>query len=92
MVVDRFAEPMNRIWCLYEISRAEELTKQCRSTVDGRELSNATKGTLDTITAALVKVRASKSDATSQEDRMKVLFHILDGVQIRSFRSLEQLR
>jgi len=78
MVLDAHAEPMQRIWCLYEVSRAKKFNKELRLIVDEGGLEKATIETLEDISASLRKVRAFNANSSSQSDKDKILYRILN--------------
>lgn len=95
MVVDRTAEPMRRIWCLFEVSRAEYFHKNFQLIVDEGIVENASIETLKEISSTLVGVRAYKANSSDKMDKLKILYRILDpeykillGVTFDVFKSM----
>ena len=60
MVIDGSAEPISRIWCLYEVSQVKHYDKPLQLIVDEGDLLNASVDTLNEISESLLKVWASE--------------------------------
>jgi len=84
MVLDGRAEPMARIWCLFEISRAKELAQPFELIVGEGPLAQSELKTLEEISEKLVAVRASDANASSKDDKLKIHYRILDPVRKRT--------
>jgi len=78
MILDGFAEPMNRIWCLYEIARAKDLNKSFQLITDEGDLGNASIKTMEDISKSLINLRASKAKASNQSDKDAIHYRIID--------------
>jgi len=89
MVLDGRAEPMRRIWCLYEVGRAKDFNKQFQLIVDDGELAKASDKTLEEISESLLKLRASDATASRESDKYAIHYQILDPAIKRVCTSFE---
>jgi len=76
MVLNAKAEPMSRIWCLFEIHRAKELNQSFELIGEEGSLTNSSTVNLEGIAEKLVNVRASKADASNDDDKLKIHYRI----------------
>merc|ERR1740124_876949 len=92
MVLDGSAEPMSRIWCLYEVARAKHYAKPFQLIVDEGDLVNAKIDTLNGISKSLLNVRAAKAESSNELDKQKIHFRILDPVRKNQLTTFEQYK
>jgi len=92
MVLDGSAEPMSRIWCLYEVARAKHYAKPFQLIVDEGDLVNASIDTLNGISKSLLNVRAGKAESSNELDKQKIHFRILDPVRKNQYTTFEQYK
>eukprot|EP00927_Polykrikos_kofoidii_P034872 TRINITY_DN29491_c0_g1_i1.p1 TRINITY_DN29491_c0_g1~~TRINITY_DN29491_c0_g1_i1.p1 ORF type:complete len:701 (+),score=46.41 TRINITY_DN29491_c0_g1_i1:22-2103(+) len=86
MVMDSNAEPLKRIWCLYEVVRAQELRKKLTLVDDAGARGDARKSSLlDIKTILLMRkihtLSAYDADASVMDDKLSIWFKILDSSQ-----------
>jgi len=77
MVLDATAKPMQRIWCIYEISRAEEFNKSFQLITDEGGIENSSVKTLEAISDCLLGLYAFDAEASDQSDKEKIQYEIL---------------
>lgn len=77
MVLDRRTEPITRIWCLFEVSRAKDFNQAFRLIFDGGDLAKAGASTLEEISARVFKLTAFEANASRASDKDAILYHIL---------------
>merc|ERR1740124_550221 len=78
MVLDGSAAPMHRIWCLFEIARAKRFDKDFQLITDDGDLEKAPIEMMDKISINLIKLRASKANASNEDDKIAIHYRILD--------------
>jgi len=89
MVLDGSAEPMQRIWCLYEIARAKHFNKDFQLITDDGDLGKASIETMGKISMSLIKLRASKAKASNEDDKDAIHYRIIDPVWQKAISSFE---
>jgi len=92
MILDGSAEPMRRIWCLYEVSRAEHFKKDFKLINDDGDLSKADIGIIDEISKSLIKLRASEANASNVNDKNAIHYRILDPAAKNLIGSFEHFK
>ena len=93
MVLDSRAEPMRRLWCLYEVGRASQFKQALWLIVDEGDLANASASTLEEISDRLLELRACKANASRASDELAIHYRILDPAaksQVGSFEFFKQ--
>ena len=89
MVLDGRAEPMRRIWCLYEVSRARHFKQAFQLIVDEGTLANVSVSTLEEISESLRNLRAFNANASRASDQEAIHFRILDPEFRSKYRTLK---
>ena len=78
MVLEDHAEPARRIWCIYEVIRTNEFSKELHIIVDGGNLLNAIIEMIKEISDDLRSVSAFTVGSSVQFNKDKILYQILD--------------
>lgn len=83
MVLDGDANPVKRIWCLFEINQADQFGKPFRLIVDEGDLGEVDKGEADrklieNIGDELNKMRAYNADASQEYDKIAIHYRVMD--------------
>jgi len=85
MVLDGSAQPMHRIWCLFEIARAKRFDKDFQLITDDGDLEKAPIEMMDKISMNLIKLRASKANASNEDDKNAIHYRILNPYFKKSY-------
>ena len=89
MILDGAAEPMRRIWYLYNISRAEYFYTNFQLITDDGELGNASVKLMDEISERLIELQAFKADTSNNDDKYTIHYRILNPGHKKSHPSFE---
>jgi len=92
MVLDGCAEPMKRIWCLYEISRAKEFDQSFRLIVDDGDIEKADIKLVEKITEELLGVSAYTANASRKSDKDAIQYRIMDLTLKNSITTFETFK
>mmetsp|Transcript_14636 Transcript_14636/g.17312 ORF Transcript_14636/g.17312 Transcript_14636/m.17312 type:complete len:604 (+) Transcript_14636:50-1861(+) len=92
MVLDGQAKPMQRIWCLHEVSRANEFKQSFQLITDEGDIMNSNVKTLEEISECLLQLHAFDADASNQSDKIKIRYQIIDSAWERSVGSFEAFK
>eukprot|EP00927_Polykrikos_kofoidii_P082734 TRINITY_DN8301_c0_g3_i1.p1 TRINITY_DN8301_c0_g3~~TRINITY_DN8301_c0_g3_i1.p1 ORF type:complete len:719 (+),score=56.55 TRINITY_DN8301_c0_g3_i1:59-2215(+) len=90
LMMDCSAEPLKRIWCLFEVSRAHELKKSFSvvdskgARGDGRPSSLLEEETT-TLAETIAEVSAFKASSSCRDDKLSILYTIMDPARRARF-------
>lgn len=92
MVLDGSAEPMRRIWCLYEISRAKKFGASFQLITDEGHLGKAGVKAIEDISENVLNLRAGKANASVKSDKIAIHWRILDPKLVNRITSFERFK
>ena len=73
MVLDGRAEPMRRIWCLYEVGRARHFRQPFQLIVDDGDLAKASERTLEEKDELMKKIAQNEKESADGSARRKAV-------------------
>ena len=94
MIIDADANPVKRIWCVFEIHRAKVFGKAFRLVVDEGDLEEVGGGEggralIEEIGDRLIGMRAFHAEASEERDKVKIWFRIMNEQVKTAYRTLK---